>query len=185
MQVAKKIDVPFHEVDAHNIVPVWEASDKRETGARTIRSKINRQLGEYLEVCPKTDTSPHSFQVQSDTNVDNEDRPHHPQQGQPAAGRVPRGRVSCAESGPLNVTPSQSAGSMLRQSSHFARCVHAGARPEQAIVYSETSIILLNQFRLHSSLYSSIICFSCTVCLRSSLSWKSRQTGVWTPHPST
>lgn len=42
--------MPFHEVDAHNIVPVWEASDKRETGARTIRNKINRQLGEYLEV---------------------------------------------------------------------------------------------------------------------------------------
>jgi hypothetical protein len=27
----------FHEVDAHNVVPVWEASDKREYGARTIR----------------------------------------------------------------------------------------------------------------------------------------------------
>jgi deoxyribodipyrimidine photo-lyase len=50
--VAEKIDVPFHEVDAHNVVPVWEASDKRETGARTIRGKINRQLGDYLEVRP-------------------------------------------------------------------------------------------------------------------------------------
>ncbi len=50
LQVAVMIDVPFHEVDAHNIVPVWEASNKRETGARTIRPKINRQLGEYLEV---------------------------------------------------------------------------------------------------------------------------------------
>jgi hypothetical protein len=29
--------VPFHEVDAHNVVPVWSASDKREYGARTIR----------------------------------------------------------------------------------------------------------------------------------------------------
>lgn len=48
--MAEKIDVPFHEVDAHNVVPVWEASDKRETGARTIRGKINRQLGDYLEV---------------------------------------------------------------------------------------------------------------------------------------
>lgn len=48
--MAEKIDVPFHEVDAHNVVPVWEASDKRETGARTIRNKINRQLGKYLEV---------------------------------------------------------------------------------------------------------------------------------------
>jgi deoxyribodipyrimidine photo-lyase len=29
--------VAFHEVDAHNVVPVWEASPKREYGARTIR----------------------------------------------------------------------------------------------------------------------------------------------------
>ncbi len=42
--------MPFHEVDAHNIVPVWEASQKRETGARTIRPKIHKQLGEYLIV---------------------------------------------------------------------------------------------------------------------------------------
>jgi deoxyribodipyrimidine photo-lyase len=32
--------VPFHEVDAHNVVPVWVASDKREYGARTIRPKV-------------------------------------------------------------------------------------------------------------------------------------------------
>jgi deoxyribodipyrimidine photo-lyase len=29
--------VSLHQVDAHNIVPVWEASDKQEYGARTIR----------------------------------------------------------------------------------------------------------------------------------------------------
>mmetsp|Transcript_1923 Transcript_1923/g.5720 ORF Transcript_1923/g.5720 Transcript_1923/m.5720 type:complete len:549 (-) Transcript_1923:2173-3819(-) len=46
--VTSKISVPFHEVDAHNIVPVWEASPKRETGARTIRTKIHKLLGEYL-----------------------------------------------------------------------------------------------------------------------------------------
>ena len=41
---------PFHEVDAHNVVPCWLASDKRETGARTIRRKINDKLPEFLEV---------------------------------------------------------------------------------------------------------------------------------------
>ncbi|KAK9820163.1 hypothetical protein WJX72_006950 [[Myrmecia] bisecta] len=41
-------DVPFHEVDAHNVVPCWLASDKKETGARTIRPKIHRQLPEFL-----------------------------------------------------------------------------------------------------------------------------------------
>ena len=29
--------VAMHEVDAHNVVPVWAASDKREYAARTIR----------------------------------------------------------------------------------------------------------------------------------------------------
>ena len=29
-------DVPFYEVDAHNIVPAWVASDKQEVGARTM-----------------------------------------------------------------------------------------------------------------------------------------------------
>ncbi|MBM4289778.1 MAG: hypothetical protein FJ121_06490 [Deltaproteobacteria bacterium] len=28
--VAKKLDIPFFEVDAHNIVPCWVASDKQE-----------------------------------------------------------------------------------------------------------------------------------------------------------
>ncbi len=49
-QVAEKLSVPFHEVDAHNVVPCWEASDKREYGARTIRPKIHRQLPEFLQV---------------------------------------------------------------------------------------------------------------------------------------
>ena len=29
-QVAEKLSVPFYEVDAHNVVPVWVASDKKE-----------------------------------------------------------------------------------------------------------------------------------------------------------
>ena len=35
---------PVRLVDAHNVVPVWEASPKREYAARTIRPKINGQL---------------------------------------------------------------------------------------------------------------------------------------------
>ena len=50
MQVAKKIDIPFDEVDAHNVIPCWIASDKREYGARTIRSKIHKKLPEFLHV---------------------------------------------------------------------------------------------------------------------------------------
>jgi deoxyribodipyrimidine photo-lyase len=39
---------PCYIVDTHNIVPVWEASNKEEVGARTIRKKIATQLDEYL-----------------------------------------------------------------------------------------------------------------------------------------
>mmetsp|Transcript_8714 Transcript_8714/g.32143 ORF Transcript_8714/g.32143 Transcript_8714/m.32143 type:complete len:495 (+) Transcript_8714:319-1803(+) len=53
--VAKGVGVPVHEVDAHNIVPMWVASDKQETGARTIRPKINRLLPTYLTEFPKVE----------------------------------------------------------------------------------------------------------------------------------
>ncbi|XP_037930535.1 deoxyribodipyrimidine photo-lyase-like, partial [Teleopsis dalmanni] len=45
-------DIPLTQVDAHNIVPVWIASDKQEYAARTIRNKINSKLGEYLTEFP-------------------------------------------------------------------------------------------------------------------------------------
>ncbi|BBN06377.1 hypothetical protein MPTK1_3g20600 [Marchantia polymorpha subsp. ruderalis] len=44
--------VAVHEVDAHNVVPVWEASPKLEYGARTIRTKIHKLLPEYLTDFP-------------------------------------------------------------------------------------------------------------------------------------
>lgn len=47
--LAKKINIPFYEVDAHNIVPCWIASGKQEYGAYTIRPKISRLLPEYLD----------------------------------------------------------------------------------------------------------------------------------------
>ena len=47
--------VEVHQVDAHNVVPVWQASDKEEFAARTIRPRINRQLHEFLvEIPPYT-----------------------------------------------------------------------------------------------------------------------------------
>lgn len=44
--------IPFYQVDAHNIVPVWTASPKREVGARTLRSKINKVVSDYLTEFP-------------------------------------------------------------------------------------------------------------------------------------
>lgn len=45
-------DVPFAQVDAHNIVPCWVASTKQEYRARTIRGKIHAQLPEFLTEFP-------------------------------------------------------------------------------------------------------------------------------------
>jgi deoxyribodipyrimidine photo-lyase len=50
--VGDAISVPFHEVDAHNVVPVWVASDKKEVGARTLRPKIHKHLPEFLREYP-------------------------------------------------------------------------------------------------------------------------------------
>ena len=41
------------QVDAHNVVPVWEASNKKEYGARTIRPKIMGKLSEFLTEFPE------------------------------------------------------------------------------------------------------------------------------------
>lgn len=50
--VARKIYIPFYEVDAHNIVPALIVSDKPEFGAYTIRPKINRLLSDFLTDIP-------------------------------------------------------------------------------------------------------------------------------------
>jgi deoxyribodipyrimidine photo-lyase len=52
-EVAKVIDIPFYEVDTHNIIPCWVASSKQEYGAYTLRPKIKRLLPLFLEECPK------------------------------------------------------------------------------------------------------------------------------------
>ena len=44
--------VSVHQVDAHNIVPVWVTSDKQEYAARTIRPKITKKLPEFLTEFP-------------------------------------------------------------------------------------------------------------------------------------
>jgi len=52
-KVAKKIKIPFHEVDSHNIVPCRFVSQIQEFAAYTIRPKINRSLERFLIEYPK------------------------------------------------------------------------------------------------------------------------------------
>lgn len=54
-RVSKEISIPFDEVDAHNIVPIWAASEKREYAARTIRPKLHKLLPEFLTEFPSLD----------------------------------------------------------------------------------------------------------------------------------
>lgn len=56
--LAGRIDIPFYEVDARNIVPCWIASPKQEYGAYTLRPKIKRALPEFLEDFPRLQTHP-------------------------------------------------------------------------------------------------------------------------------
>ena len=45
--------IPFFQVDAHNVVPVWITSEKREYAARTIRPKIHNHLDKFLQDIPE------------------------------------------------------------------------------------------------------------------------------------
>jgi deoxyribodipyrimidine photo-lyase len=60
-KIASSINVPFYEVDAHNIVPCRDLSGKQEYGAYTIRPKLKRKLSEFLTDFPKLKTHPFSF----------------------------------------------------------------------------------------------------------------------------
>jgi len=52
-KVAKHIDVPLYEVDAHNIVPCLVVSQKQEYAARTLRPKIHKLLPKFLVSYPE------------------------------------------------------------------------------------------------------------------------------------
>lgn len=72
--VAHIISIPFAVVDAHNIVPVWIASNKQEYAARTIRPKIYKHLDTYLTEFPsikKQATHYRKIMPQGNTNIRN------------------------------------------------------------------------------------------------------------------
>ena len=52
-KVLQKVNIPTYQVDTHNIIPVWTASDKKEYAAYTIRKKITDQLNNYLTDIPQ------------------------------------------------------------------------------------------------------------------------------------
>jgi deoxyribodipyrimidine photo-lyase len=67
LPILNQNNIVFYQVDTHNIVPVWIASDKREYGARTIRPKINKQYHLYLQKFPRLE----AFQLLANKNKTN------------------------------------------------------------------------------------------------------------------
>ncbi len=63
--LADRIEVPFYEVDAHNIIPCWELSDKQEYAAYTIRPKVTKKLNGYLTPIPHPVKHPFVFDQDS------------------------------------------------------------------------------------------------------------------------
>ena len=71
-KVLQKTAIPVSQVDAHNIVPVWQASEKKEFAAYTIRPKIKRLLPDYLTDMPKVTKHPYILNAtQNKINWDN------------------------------------------------------------------------------------------------------------------
>lgn len=52
-KLIQKLEIPFVEVDAHNLIPVWKASDKQEFAAYTFRPKIHNNFDSYLNDFPE------------------------------------------------------------------------------------------------------------------------------------
>jgi deoxyribodipyrimidine photo-lyase len=59
--IAAKNEIPVYIVDTHNMIPIWETSEKREIGARTIRQKIHKNFAKYLQVPGNIVKHPYSW----------------------------------------------------------------------------------------------------------------------------
>jgi deoxyribodipyrimidine photo-lyase len=62
------IDIPVHEVDAHNVVPCWLASPKLEYAAYTFRPKLHRALPDFLEPFPSLVRHPYPWDAGEGTD---------------------------------------------------------------------------------------------------------------------
>ena len=57
-KVKDQLTIPIYEVDAHNIVPCYETSSRKEWAAYTFRPKIKRLLPQFLEEFPPLQKHP-------------------------------------------------------------------------------------------------------------------------------
>jgi deoxyribodipyrimidine photo-lyase len=61
--VTRSAPCPVFVVDTHNIVPVWQASDKQEATTRTLRFKIESMLAKYMVEPPRLNR--HKFSLKN------------------------------------------------------------------------------------------------------------------------
>jgi deoxyribodipyrimidine photo-lyase len=59
--IADALNVSCYEVDTHNVIPAWVASDHQEFAAHTFRSKVHKNLANYLAEPPKLIKHPFTF----------------------------------------------------------------------------------------------------------------------------
>jgi len=64
----ERITIPFHEVDAHNIIPCRYISDHQEYAAFTLRKKVEKLLSEFLTPIPGLVKHPFSDDTFKATN---------------------------------------------------------------------------------------------------------------------
>ena len=69
-KVLNQTKVPFYQIDAHNIVPVWKASPKKEYAAYTIRKKIHDNLDQFLTDYPSLIKHPYGNIRKNDISYD-------------------------------------------------------------------------------------------------------------------
>jgi deoxyribodipyrimidine photo-lyase len=67
-RVSHTIDIPFYEVDTHNILPCWAVTDKQEYAAYTFRPKVKRLLPQFLEEFPPLKEHPRSWNGEKPNN---------------------------------------------------------------------------------------------------------------------
>ena len=70
-KVLNRTKIPFYQIDAHNIVPVWKASSKKEYAAYTIRKKIHDNLDQFLTDYPSLIKHPYGDIRKNDISYDN------------------------------------------------------------------------------------------------------------------
>jgi deoxyribodipyrimidine photo-lyase len=73
----KDRSIPMYQVDAHNVVPVWHASQKKEVGARTLRPKLNKLSSKFLQSYPVFKGNGHVSKTPKPTDFEMEDYVSH------------------------------------------------------------------------------------------------------------